>query len=140
MTELAERSAVLAIEQQMLQMPQVEIQAKMHHAYKVAAREILIPKGTALTGRIHKFSNLNVMAYGDMSVRMEDGTVQRLTGYNLIVSPPGTKRIAYAHEDTLWITVHGTESTDVGAIQAEFTAETEQEYLAHCEILKLQGE
>lgn len=128
---------ILQIEQQMLKMPQVAIPMQMHHAHKVAARQIIVPKGTELSGAIHKFTNLNVMGYGDMSFLMEDGATKRLTGYNLIVSPPGTKRIAYAHEDTLWITFFGTDETDADEIVNQFTTNSEQEYLSFRENLKL---
>jgi len=42
---------------------------------------------------------------------------------------PGTKRIAEALEDCVWITVHGTDETDVELIEKTFIAQTEQEYL-----------
>ena len=43
---------------------------------------------------------------------------------------PGTKRIAYAHEDTVWATVHGTHERDLDKIEAHFIAQSEPEFQA----------
>ncbi len=37
-----------------------------------------------------------------------------------IVSPPGVKRMAYAHEDSVWTTIHGTHETDLEKIEEHF--------------------
>ena len=47
----------------------------------------------------------------------------------IVVSPPGTKRIALALEDCVWITVHGTHEKDVELIEKEFIAQDEKDYL-----------
>ena len=46
-----------------------------------------------------------------------------------IVSPPGTKRLAFAHTDTVWTTIHGTDDQDLEKIEKHYIAHTEQEYL-----------
>jgi hypothetical protein len=48
--------------------------------------------------------------------------------------------VAYAHEDTVWTTVHATDETDVEKIEALFVVGTEAEYLAYCETLRIEGE
>lgn len=123
----------------MLKMPQVEIPVQMHYSHKVAARTIFIPANTDLIGGLHKFSNLNILSQGEMLVTTEDGPMLVKAPF-IVVSPPGTKRAARTLTDCVWTTIHGTESTDVDAIESEFVAKNEQEYLAFCETLKLQGE
>lgn len=99
----------------------------------VYAREMFIPKGTVLTGKIHKHENLNIMSKGELSVLMEDGTVKRVQAPFTVVSPPGTRRVAYAHEDTIWTTIHGTDLTDVNEIERAFVAQTPEEFQLFCE-------
>jgi len=123
------RAEVLAIEEWMRQAPQIEFAVTHHYAKSVYGRELFIPKGTVLTGKIHKYSQLNVLVSGELSVLTEHG-VKRVKPPFVIVSPAGTKRIAYAHEDSIWLTVHGTEETDVEKIEQQFIAQTEQEYIA----------
>ena len=119
-------------------LPPVEIPVKDYFSKGVYAREIFIPKGTVITGKIHKFTNLNIMSQGEMSVLTEDG-IKRVKAPFTIVSPPGTRRVAYAHEDTIWTTIHGTEKTDVDEIEAEFVAQTPKDYQLFLETQKRIG-
>lgn len=112
---------------------EIELVHKDYFSKDVYARELHIPKGTVLTGKVHKFTNLNIMSKGDLSVLMEDGTIKRVQAPFTIVSPPGTRRVAYAHEDTIWTTVHGTSKTDVDEIEEEFIAQTQSDYQLFCE-------
>lgn len=122
------RAKVLKAEEVMKALPQVEMLVTHHFAEGVYGRELFIPKDTVLTGKIHKYSQLNVLVKGDISVLTEDG-VKRVKPPFIIVSPAGTKRIAYAHEDTIWLTVHGTKETDIDKIEEHFIAQSEAEYL-----------
>jgi hypothetical protein len=126
----------LLIEARMKEEPQVEIPVFHHFSYGVYAREIHIPAGTLLTGDIHKFENLNILSKGDISVMTETGVV-RVQAPFTIVSPPGTKRIALAHTDCMWITVHGTFERNVDKIENKFICKTDEEYLEHCKRLEL---
>lgn len=126
---------VESIEDKILEMPPVEIPVKHYFSQGVYAREIFIPKGTVLTGHIHKFKNLNIMSSGELSILTENGVV-RVKAPFTVVSNPGTKRLAYAHEDTVWTTIHGTDETDVDLIEEKFIAHSHQEYLAFCALLE----
>jgi len=126
------------MERIMLAMPQVEIPVKHYFSKGVYAREILIPAGTTVTGKIHKFANLNILSQGEMMVSTENG-VQLVRAPFTVVSPPGTKRIAHTLTDCVWTTIHGTEKTDLDAIELEFTADSEQEYLEFCATQQIEG-
>lgn len=122
------RAKVYQAEAVMKTLPQVEMPVTHHFSEGVYARELFIPKDTILTGKIHKFSQLNILSQGEISVLTEDG-VKRVKAPFHIVSPPGTKRIAYAHEDCVWTTIHGTYEKDVDKIEEHFIAQSEAEYL-----------
>ncbi len=131
------REKVNALEVELLKQPQVDMPPVHYFAPGLYAREITIPKGTVLTGKIHKFAQLNIMSKGELSVLTEDG-IKRVRAPFTIVSPPGTKRIAYAHEDTVWTTIHGTEETDLEKIEVKFIAQSDAEYLEHCKALQIE--
>ena len=134
------RAEVIALEEAMKRECElIELPVKHHFAKGVYGRELFIPKGTVLTGKIHKYSQLNIMSQGEMSVLTDEG-VKRVKAPFTIVSPPGTKRAAYAHEDTVWTTVHGTEETDLEKIESYFIAQDEAEYLEFCRTLHLEGD
>lgn len=108
---------------------QVEIEPVHHFAKGLYAREIFIPKGTLLTGKIHKEEHLNIISKGEISVLTEQGP-QRVKAPCTIVSKPGTKRVGYAHEDTVWITIHATQETEVEKIDEELVVDTYEQYEA----------
>jgi hypothetical protein len=93
----------------------------------VYAREIFLPKGSVVIGKIHKFGHLNLITCGHVSVLTEFG-VDEFTAPYTFVSKPGTKRVVYAHEDTVWTTFHGTQHTDVDAVEADIICKTFADY------------
>lgn len=98
-----------------------------HFAPGVYGREILLPKDSLVVGKIHKHAHLNMIMKGHVSVATEDG-VHEYKGPLVLVSLPGTKRVVYAHEDTVWVTVHLTNSQDLQVIEEEIIAKTYEEY------------
>lgn len=71
------------------------------------ARKMFIPKGTLLTGKIHKQKHLNFVMQGKITVITEHGT-QLIEAPHIFISEPGVKRAGYAEEDTIWVTIHLT--------------------------------
>src|SRR5574337_670073 len=113
-----------------------DLPVRHHFAPGLYGRELFIPRDTLLTGKIHKFTHLSILLQGDISV-LVDGQIRRIRAPFVYVSPPGTKRIAYTHSDTLWLTVHGlgfsveTGSDGMSELEKFLTAETEEDYRAH---------
>lgn len=126
-----DRQKVLAFESLAKEQPQLDLKVVDYFSHGVYARELHIPAGTILTGEIHKFENLNILSKGRISVLTEDG-MKEIEAPFTIVSPPGTKRIAYAHTDCIWTTVHGTFEKNVDKIKETFIATSEQEWLEFC--------
>jgi hypothetical protein len=114
MTELQHK--VVALEDEMRKLEPIEIIPVHYQAKGLYAREITIPKGTLLTGKIHMEEHLNVISQGDISVLTESG-IKRIKAPAVIVSQPGIKRIGYAHEETKWITIHACTETDIEKIE-----------------------
>jgi len=115
------RSQIAQLEEKMLTLPQVDIKITHHFSKDIYAREMFLPKGTLLIGKIHKFKNLNIMSQGDVAILSIDGVVRVKAPYTLVASP-GAKRVFYAHEDTIWTCIHGTEDTDLEKIEDMFIA------------------
>lgn len=99
------------LEQYTKEMAQVDVPVKDYFIDGMYAREIFIPKGTLLTGRVYKSAYIDIMISGDITVATPDGT-KRVQGYHVMDGQPGRKRAGYAHEDTRWITIHRTQHKD----------------------------
>lgn len=109
-----------ALEEAMLtQLEPVEAPVTHHFAHGVYGREMFIPAGTLLTGKIHRFETLNVLLQGEISVTTPEG-IKRLTAPAIFVSPPGCKKVGFAHTDVRWLNVHPTRLRDLAAIEEKF--------------------
>ncbi len=69
-------------------------------------REVFIPAGMMLTGKIHKHEHPNFLMQGKVSMITEDGGALLMEGPQSMMSPSGCKRALYTHTPTWWITVH----------------------------------
>ena len=88
------------------------------------AREMFIPKGTLIIGKIHRHQHLNIISKGKVVVYTEFGE-KHLEGPVTFVSEIGLKRSVYALEDTLWTTIHLTQfvgEKDLSKIEEEVIA------------------
>jgi hypothetical protein len=104
----------------------VEMPVKNHFSPGVYVREIAIPAGTVIVGKVHKTRYLNIL---------QSGLATIITPYRkfLVAGPctfesfEGEQKIGIIHEDCVWSTVHVTEETDVDKIVEEITASTYDE-------------
>ena len=84
-------------------------------------RQIFIPARTILTSRIHLTEHPFVISKGDISVwTKETGTMRFKAPYSGLTKP-GTRRLLFAHDDTIWTTFHATDETDVKKIEETIT-------------------
>lgn len=117
-----------ALEAGIRELVPVEFEVVDHFSKGVYARELHIPAGTVLTGKVHKYENLNILSQGELSILMEDGSTVRVCAPYTVVSPPGTRRAAFAHSDCVWTTIHGTDEKDVDVIEKLFVAASPADY------------
>lgn len=106
-----------------------DFNTKHHFSPGIYMRELSIPKGTVLTGKIHKTAHLNILSQGKLTVWTEDG-MKTLSASTVILSQPGIKRVGFAHEDSVWITVHHNSDgeMDVEKLESKLTVETFEEF------------
>lgn len=93
-----------------------------HFGTGVYGRELFIPKGNVIVSKIHRGKTFNVIAKGVIAVICPNKGFNIYEGPHCFVSEPYTKRIVIAIEDTLWITSHGTNKTDLDEVEEEIIA------------------
>lgn len=120
------RDYIADLEKKALSCSQIEIPVNHHFSKGVYAREIFVPKDSFIVGKIHKHENLNILIKGEMTILSIEGSA-RIKAPFTIVSPPGVKRVAFAHEDCIWMTIHGTDERDLGKIEEQFIAKSYEE-------------
>ena len=85
----------------------------------VYMRELFIPKGFLLVGKLHKRACMNVVSKGDISVLTETGSARVQAGYS-VISPAGIQKLGFAHEDTVFVNVFslaGIATRDIAQIE-----------------------
>lgn len=117
---LEARENIVRLERAMERVSDLQFQIKTTHTFinGVYAREVFIPKGTLLVGRFHKHACISIMNSGEKSTVSEFGAM-RIKAPFATVSPPGIKRVGYAHEDTIWTTIHATDERDLKKLEEE---------------------
>lgn len=120
------RDQILSAEKFMATQPQIDMPVKHTFADGLYCRQIIIPAGTVLTGKVHRFEDITIVPYGHLTVRTEDG-LKEVHGPCTFVGAPGIKKIAYAHEDTMWINVFHTNETDLDKLEEALVVECDGE-------------
>jgi hypothetical protein len=83
-------------------------------------REIFCPKGSMILSYVHKHSNPAFLLEGEITIIGPDGNKRVKAPYSFI-SPSGSQRIVFHHEDTRFATVHLniTNERDIDKIEKE---------------------
>jgi hypothetical protein len=108
-------------EVKMLDMTPVECPLIHRFAPGMYIREILIPKNTLITTLIHLTTHPFFIMKGDISVWYHDTPVKRYKAPYTGITQSGTRRMLFAHKDTIWSTCHITDLTDPDKIGEQIT-------------------
>ena len=85
-------------------------------------REILMPAGTRIIGKIHATEHFNILLTGKVTVVTAEGS-EYIEAPHTFVSKAGVQKVVFIHEDCLWQTVHVTDKTNIEEIEKEFIVE-----------------
>jgi hypothetical protein len=141
------RDKVRALEAALNEVEQVDCPVRHYFAPGLYAREITIPKGTVLTGAIHKTQNIAVLSSGRLQLVTDSGTVEISAPHTLTVMP-GQKNAALALEDSVWTNFFPTTETDTEKLVGILTESTADQLLggknnaqllAHAELQKVEA-
>jgi hypothetical protein len=84
-------------------------------------REITMRADLLVVGKMHATTHFNIITKGDVTVLTDNGPLRiTVTDHPYVfVSKAGTKKVLYCHEDTVWMTTHITDSTDLAEIEKQ---------------------
>lgn len=125
------RERMLGFEEALSQLPDVKFGddcGPLKHGFAdgLYIREYTGIKGTIAISKLHKTNHPFFIMVGDVSILTEEGPVRIKAPYYCITKA-GTKRILYFHEDTICITVHATNETDLEKIEDQVIAKSYSE-------------
>lgn len=90
-------------------------------------RRVLNPKGSLVTTKIHKTRHPFFVMKGVAEVGIPGQGTETIVAPYHGITEPGTRRVIYAHEDVVWITVHPNpdDETDLDKLEERFVERRE---------------
>ena len=88
------------------QIPESTYQLKEYYSGGMYCREITIPEGAFITGRIYKFDHVEIMLSGEITILSADGGKTHYEGHNVIEAKAGKRQGGLAHKETKWLTIN----------------------------------
>ena len=112
------KAQIQALQDEMVQMPQVELQTEHYFSEGMYCRKVRRPAGTIIVGKVHKKDHFFMCLSGEIIAWTEKG-MKTLKAGDIIESKPGTKRVTMALTDAIGVTVHRTDKQDLDEIESE---------------------
>jgi quercetin dioxygenase-like cupin family protein len=119
------------LQAEMVKLPQVELPTEHYYSGGMYCRKVFRPAGTTIVGKVHKKAHLFLCAKGQIISWAETG-MKTLNPGDVIESQPGTKRVTYATEDSIGITFHVTDKTELADIESELVEPDELALFDSC--------
>jgi hypothetical protein len=102
------------LEVTMMQLPAAECPVVHRFTPGLYIREITMPAGSLITSKIHKTEHPFTVSKGRVSVLTDLNEWQEIEAPYTGITKPGTRRVLYVHEDTVWTTYHPLGEMQVG--------------------------
>jgi len=122
---LPSRELIEQMQSVMAKMPQAELPTNHYFADGMYCREMIWPAGVTVVGKVHKKDHLFVLLKGEATFSTDDG-MKRVKAPCVIVGRSNGKRVGYAHEDSICLNIHRTDSRDLDEIELELIEPDEQ--------------
>ncbi len=84
----------------------------------VYVRVLRMKAGLRVVGKRHAQEHISIISQGRATVMTEEGR-QEIVAPCEFISPAGTKRCVWVHEDMVWTTIHRTNEADMAKIEAD---------------------
>ncbi|WP_326519025.1 hypothetical protein [Acinetobacter sp. CAAS 2-6] len=97
-----------------------------HFSKGLYLREFRAKAGTLAVSKMHRTEHYIIFLSGSVSIATDEG-IELIKAPCIAKTTPGTKRVAYFHEDSVCVTVHPTELSDVDEIEKEIIVPTGEE-------------
>ena len=112
------REQIERLQGEMVKMPQVELQTEHYFVPGMYCRRVFRPAGTLIVGKVHKQPHFFLCAKGEIIAWTEKG-MKKLQAGDVVECQPGTKRVTLSTQDSIGVTIHKTDKTDLDEIEAE---------------------
>ena len=116
--QIPSKEQIDRLQAEMVKLPQMELETEHYFSGGMYCRKLIRPAGTLIVGKVHLKDHFFLCAKGEIIAWSEKG-MKTLKAGDIIESKAGTKRVTYAVMDSIGITFHKTDKTDLDDIEAE---------------------
>lgn len=135
--------ALIDLEKELLQAPQVPCPTTHHFGRGVYMREMSAPAGTLILGHAHKYEHMCILLKGGLRVLNQDGTTSDLYAPFIFNANPGRK-LALTLSDVSFMNVHPNEDEerDIEKLEERWVTKSDvwSEHQLTAGIAKLKGD
>jgi len=136
--QLQKRSGILELEGALMEFEDGENVVKgdsevfpLKHTFTdgIYIRQMSMKKDSFVIGKIHKHNHVWFLLTGEISVADENDTVDYIAPC-YVEAPAGSKRMIYAHKDSIWVNVHAnpTGTQDLEELEELIIAKDYEEF------------
>lgn len=95
----------------------------------VYVRQMSMRKGSCVVGAIHKHLHVWFLLKGNIAVATEDD-IEEYIAPCYVVATPGTKRVIYANEESIFVNIHKnpTNTQDIQQLEKDIVAKDFEDY------------
>jgi hypothetical protein len=102
---------------------------KLKHIFSpgIYVREVTMPAGSLIVGRIHTTEHLNEVISGECQIFTADDELVTRRGGDIFTSKAGVQKVGWCITDVVWRTIHATNETNIEKIEQELSVLTYDE-------------
>lgn len=100
-------------------LPLLKCEEKHYFGPHIYIKEVTMPAGAVIVGKVHKVEHMCVMLTGRMVLVTEDDVKKEICAPATFVGKPGRK-VAYILEDTVFQNIYSTDETDIEKLENMF--------------------
>lgn len=116
--DIIEAGVVAKLRAEVVKMEQIEPATEHFFVPGMYCRRVFRKAGTVVIGKVHKYPHFFMCIAGEIAVYSDD-KVTILKPGDVLECRVGTQRATYALTDAVGVTVHKSELTDIGELEAE---------------------
>lgn len=99
-----------------------------YHTDELYGRRIVVPTGTVFVTKVHKSDHIAVCLRGYITIMDEQGNKRDVSAPDVFITPKGTQRFIFVHDEVEWITVHACKEQDIDKVENALVCDTMEEY------------
>lgn len=126
---LENRRSIIRLMNEIISLGEPMPDCKLKHIFSdgIYVREVTMPAGSLIVGRIHTTEHLNEVISGECQIFTADEELVIRKGGDIFTSKAGVQKVGLCITDVVWRTIHATNETNIEKLEQELSVLTYEE-------------